>query len=382
MQLTKINILLVLAIIGALCASLFLAFVFLMPHKEVKKEEAFDPAKILATLNTEDNVSDYLEIEKMIGDVMKKYGTRAGFELIDEGEKEKIISNDQCHGYLHYVGHAAFLEHKDDYEALLNIVEGTSCIGGYLHGIEAEIVLTSSNVVKDVQDFCAFQKEKGVNPGPCYHGVGHAAAELYKLDIQKTLLLCDSLKGDMETDLTNCYRGVFSEIGNLVTGYDGHTGLEVDKVGIPGLTEDKPFDYCNALDKKYQSSCISQLLKVLLTDIDQDKWIEVCLDPTFDTRTQEICTNITAGVYMRSHLSFNDSAVLPTAINNFPESLRKIAMMGTLEAFFGYFSDNAPKDWKPFCEGFTRETDKSYCVNLFEKSIANNEAPWMELDIR
>lgn len=345
-------------------------------------EGPFDPAKVLARVNPDDAVNDYLEIESLIGETMKKYGTKAGFEVIDEGERQQIISNDECHSFLHFVGHTAFNEHPNDYEALVGIVEGTNCIGGYLHGIEAEIVLASSNVVQDVQDFCTFQKEKGVNPGPCYHGVGHASTELYNYDVPKALQLCDSLAGGPEEDLSNCYRGIFSEVGNVAIGFDGHTGLQVEKIAIPGLDTEKPFDYCFSFEKRHQSSCQSQLLKIVFDSIDREKWLDICLDPEFDQHSKEICTNIIAGVYLRSKLSFSDSAVLPPIINEFPKDLRKIAMLGSLETHMGYLADGAEKDWKPFCDGFTDSEDSQYCADLFKDTIANNSAPWMEYDIR
>jgi hypothetical protein len=357
-------------------------FGFMSLQSPSADDEVFDAKKTLARVNPDDEINDYLEIEGLIGETMKKYGTRAGFELIDEGERQEIISNDDCHSFLHYVGHAAYNETPTDYQALVDIVEGTNCIGGYLHGIEAEIVLASSNVIQDVQNFCTFQKEKNVNPGPCFHGVGHAAAELYNYDVQKGLDLCDSLAGGPEDDLSNCYRGIFSEVGNVAIGFDGHTGLQVEKIIIPGLTPSKPFDYCFTFEPRYQSSCQSQLLKLIFDAVDREKWLDICLDPSFSQHSKEICTNIISGVYMRSKLSFEDSAVLPSVINTFPEDLQKISMLGALETIMGYLSDGAIKDWKPFCDTYTDPGMSEYCAELFEDTIKNGKAPWMEYDIR
>lgn len=355
---------------------------FAQDRTEAQTLKPFDPEALLAQIDTEDGVNDFLQIESLIGQVMKDYGTPAGFELIDAGEKLGIISNDECHGYLHYVGHAAYAEAPYDYDAMLGIVEGTDCIGGYLHGIEAEIVLQSANVVKDVQDFCQYQIDKGIVPGMCYHGVGHAATELYNYDVERSIALCDTLAGGPEKDLSNCYRGVFSEVGNKVTGYDGHTGLAVDTLSIEGLDEKDPYAYCEQLDTKYRSSCKSQLLKIILNELPIDEWIGVCLRDSFDQHSKEICTNITTGVYIRSELSFQDSVPLPPILNSFPPDLRIIAMMGALESFMGYFGDHTVKDWRPFCEGFNEPSDVAYCSEVFERTIANNEAPWMDFDIR
>jgi hypothetical protein len=171
-------------------------------------------------------------------------------------------------------------------------------------------------------------------------------------------------------------------VGNLATGHDGHTGMRVDAVTIAHLDTQEPFAYCRTFAEKYQSSCISQLLKILMSGVDPEQWINICLDPTFNEQEKAICTNMMANVYMRNELSFAESATLPMIINEFPKELRRIAMMGVLETFNGYFADNALKEWRPFCEGFRDNTDVTYCIELFEKTIAEGSDPWMELDIR
>lgn len=362
---------------------LIIGFFFFTQKKDNSVEIIFNPKEVLATLNTTNSVNDFLEIQAMIGEVMKEYGTKAGFELIEEGQRQGIINNDSCHGLLHYVGHAAYEESPYDYTKLLSVVEGTNCLGGYLHGIEAEMVLSSSNVIQDVQNFCTFQKAKGVNPGPCYHGAGHAAAELYKYDVPQSLALCDAIAGGPENDMSNCYRGIFSEIGNIVTGYDGHTGLGIDTVPIVGLDVKKPYEYCESFEKKYQSSCMSQLTKVATKDLNMQDWLSVCLNPDITIEASRICTNITADVYIRSMLSSAQTAVLPNIINQFSDDLQQIAILGSAEAFAGYRNNEVPKDWRPFCNAFEKESVQEYCVSIFTDIDENNTAPWMErTDIR
>lgn len=357
-------------------------FTYSFFSKKTSLTDTFDAKATFAKLDTTNNADDFLEIEKMIGDAMKQYGTKAGFLLIDEGERQGVISNDQCHGLLHYVGHAAYSETPYDYDAILSVVEGTTCLGGYLHGVEAEIVLQSSNVIEEVQNFCRYQKEKQVNPGPCFHGVGHAAAELYNYDVPKALALCDSLAGGPEDDLTNCYRGIFSEVGNVVVGYDGHTGLGIDTIPIAGLDPKDPFSYCNTFETKHRSSCKSQLMKIFLTG-DTSTWFDSCLNKALDTQTRNICVNIASGVLVRGELSFEDTVILPKTINLFDIDTQKVAVLGSAEAFSGYFNDNSTKDWHTFCTSFTNSKVKEYCEITLKNVDENNTAPWMErTDIR
>jgi hypothetical protein len=379
----KNNLIHALLILGALIivvsASIYAYFTFLN-----KKEVTFDASKVFATLDTKNDINDFLEIEQMISKVMDTYGTKAGFQLIDEGEKQGIISNDQCHGLLHYVGHKAYLETPTDYDAIVSVVEGTNCIGGYLHGVEAEIVLASTNVLEEVQNFCTYQIESGVVPGICYHGVGHAAIELYEFDTKKALALCDALEGGPEKDLTNCYRGIFSELGNTVVGSDGHTGLTVDKQDIPGLDPENPFAFCETFEKKHQSACKSQLIKVALGNGGPDTWYKSCMKPGLSYNTQEICVNIVTSMFVRMELSFKNSVTLPEDINLFSEDLQKIGVLGSAEAYAGYFSDGMQKEWEPFCaSSFTDKNIQAYCTEVFTDVVVNKNAPWMERsDIR
>ena len=375
-------------LVGAAFIILFIVITLFYPKtgpltQKTDSVEPFNAEKILSKLNKNDGINDFLEIENMISTAMKKYGTKAGFEIIDEGERQGIVSSDECHGLLHYVGHAAYAEHPNDYNALLSVVEGTNCIGGYLHGIEAEIVLRSPDIVTDVQNFCSFQKERHVNPGACYHGVGHAATELYKYDIPKSLSLCDALLGKPEQDLSNCYRGVFSEVGNIVTGYDGHTGLLIDTIPIKGLDVSKPYVWCESFAQKYQSSCKSQLTKVATMHLDIENWLQACKSPNLDESTVNICLNIITGVYVRQHLSFSDTTSLPKGIYSFSEAQQQIAILGSAEAFSGYATDGKQKDWKSFCESITYTPTKQYCTKIFTTMSKDKTAPWMDrTDIR
>lgn len=368
----------------AITICITLAIVFAYFYTQSNALVKFDPKVVLSQVNQTDTINDFLEIEKMISDNIKLYGTKAGFEIIDEGERQGLISNDACHGLLHYVGHTAYAENPADYKALLEVVEGTNCIGGYLHGIEAEIVLGSSNVIEDVQKFCLFQKEQGVNPGPCYHGVGHATTELYKYDVPKSLALCDALENDaIENDLTNCYRGVFSEVGNIVTGHDGHTGLEIDSIPIDGLNEKDPYTYCEKLSPRHRSSCKSQLTKVATMDLNIEDWLTTCKDSQLSQSSRDICININTGVYVRHRLSFATTTLLPSHIYDFTPDEQKIAILGSAEAFAGYLSDGAEKDWRSFCNSIEFASTKKYCFEIFNRMINKNEAPWMDrTDIR
>jgi hypothetical protein len=371
-----------LVIFGLLFLVVCIIFLRGAPAQKDLTPEVFSASKSLTEITAVSNLSAFLTLEIAINDVIKTHGIEAGFDLIDEAEKQEFINNDQCHSLLHYVGHAAYSATPNDFEAMTYIAKGSSCIGGYIHGIEAEILLSSENIIEDTKSFCYYTKKVEITPGACYHGTGHAAAEGYQYNIEKALSLCDSLEDGPETDLGNCYRGVFSEVGNVVMGVDGHTGLEQEKIAMQGLDEKNPYAFCELFDERHQSSCISQLTKLVFKDRTLEESLMFCVNPDFSKSTQEICTSITTGSSVRNELSFQETVVLPHKLFDLEKNIRETAILGSLEAFSGYRSDGVDKDWGLFCSQFPSVSDKEFCLDVFSRTYNMGEAPWMDRALR
>ena len=112
-------------------------------------------------------------------------------------------------------------------------------------------------------------------------------------------------------------------------------------------------------------------------------WLTTCKDSRLSQNSRDICININTGVYVRHHLSFSPTTSLPEHIYDFTPEEQKIAILGSAEAFSGYFSDGAEKDWRSFCNTVEYAPTKKYCFEIFERIIDKNEAPWMDrTDIR
>ena len=337
----------------------------------------FDPATYIATLRGT-TTNPLLVLETEIVDIMANHGVDAGFAIVREAEAQQIIDNDGCHAILHYVGHAAYNTYRDDFAAITAPVEGTKCIGGYVHGVEAEILLASDNPIEDIKRFCAYTNERNLTPTYCYHGVGHAAAELYDYNPHQALATCDALLGGPEDNLRNCYRGVFSEIGNVILGVDGHTGRERDRVAVFGLDPQEPYTWCNTFGEQYQSSCKSQLTKLLTTELNMSDWLLPCLENSLTTADQNICVNIVIANYVRGQLSFSISTSLPTQVNELPLEQQHIAILGALESFSGYQTDKKERSWEPICSSFLNSSIASACAEMFTAYIQQDIAPWEE----
>lgn len=354
---------------------------FWYSKNSIEHTPSFDIPSILT--QAKESVDSYLYLEKLIISIVETYGIKAGLMLIDSAEAEAVIDNDGCHALLHYVGHAAYNYYGNDFETITAPVAQSRCIGGYLHGVEAEILLASDTAVNDIKKFCSFTKEKGITPGSCYHGVGHAAAELYDYNPNEALASCDALAGGPEPDLTNCYRGVFSEIGNVVLGIDGHTGRDRERVALFGLTGENAYTWCNTFEERHRSSCKSQLTKLLFTGMRTDDWFLVCLDEGFSNTDMNICTNIVASTYIRNEFSANTNAPFPAAINELPQEAQKIAVLGALESFNGFLADGKQRDYEATCESFSNTEVQNYCFTTFTNYLETKEGVWLQRsDIR
>lgn len=168
-----------------------------------------------------------------------------------------------------------------------------------------------------------------------------------------------------------------------MVGYDGHTGLEAEKLDIPGLEVDNPYKYCEGLDAKYQSSCKSQFTKIVVTGVPFEEWTALCAKPGLSESSINVCVNSTTGVYVRQMLSFDNTTTLPEALYDLPLEQQKVGILGSAEAFAGYYNDNLDKDWRSFCASIPVPETKAYCEEVFTRMEDKGEAPWMERsDIR
>jgi len=165
-------------------------------------------------------------------------------------------------------------------------------------------------------------------------------------------------------------------------GVDGHTGLEKEKIIMQGLDDTDPYAFCESFETRHQSSCISQLTKMVFSERDFGERLTFCLQPNFSVSTQEICTNIVTGSSVRHELSFQETVVLPSVVFDSEKNIRETAILGSLEAFAGYHMDGVYKNWELFCSQFTLTSDKAFCLDVFNRTYNKGEAPWMERALR
>lgn len=271
---------------------------------------------------------------------LAKDDTPYSVEVVAKAFQTKMIGIDECHQLMHLVGHEAYQKYGNDFETAINANQGHLCLSGYLHGIEAQAATTGDR--EQLFAFCKLIKERGLNSGPCYHGAGHSAFE-YTKNVRDSLLFCDSLTGGPEQDLTNCYRGIFSEVGNAMNGNDANTSIAITPLAdsTQHIDPQKPFLVCDMLANVYQDSCYSQITKVLYKSNDKVASITSCLGASPKLKIQKICAEIMAGLAARNILDTGTTADLATFVQNVPFALQNDVLVGVYDGLEGHIASQA-----------------------------------------
>lgn len=293
--------------------------------------------------------------------------------LIEEGIARNEISNDECHSLLHQVGHRAYQYYAGDFSKILSIIEnGHRCVGGFVHGVESEVILQRTDYISDLRTLCQELKKQSKVPGYCYHGAGHSFLDAFDGNTNVALENCDKLGNDnnkAQLDVISCYRGVFSEMAASVLGVDTHTGFFIDPKPFASVVDKlNPYGYCKQFASKYIYACQTQLSQVVYSMGDHETFIERCINPNFEPGVQQICIEILSGVNIRGKLSYGDYALLPNSINDLNQEYIKAAISGGVEAYLGYkLGGFSSKDWKPFCSQFEKDM-QAHCISEFNRN--------------
>jgi hypothetical protein len=296
------------------------------------KENTRDAAQYLKRISTSEDVVRTLRQE---APRLARDDTPYSVEVIAKAFQTRMIGIDECHQLMHLVGHEAYYKYGNDFESALAANQGRLCLSGYTHGIEAQAA--TSRDLEQIFTFCKLLKERGLNDGPCYHGVGHSAFE-YTKNVRDSLLFCDSLAGGPEQDLTNCYRGIFSEVGNAMNGDDANSSTAITPLADRSqyIDPQKPFLVCDMLEKTYQDSCYSQVTKVLYKSNDKISSINSCLRASPKQRIQRMCAQIMAGVSARNILDAGTITDLAKFVTSVPRSLQNSALIGVYDGLEGH----------------------------------------------
>ncbi len=290
-------------------------------------------------------------------------GAAFSVRVVLEANRTGRISSDSCHNLFHLIGHTAYRIYGSDFKTILADNPGSVCVGGYLHGVEAEILASGNDVRGNLWKLCSEEKIKPTSQEPCFHGVGHGAFELEQ-NVPRSLSVCDSLAGGPEKDLSNCYRGVFSQLDSDLAGVDANSGIAITPYTFPFILRDNPYPYCDTLDQKYRDPCYSQLAQLYLRTDNIFDAIQPCTTASRYRSAGNICVATLMGVQSRRILDSQPVATLAPIINEFDPRYQAAALKGVFESYNGRRVAAVSDSWDSICELLDTSSIERSCYAL------------------
>ena len=297
-------------------------------------------------------------LQREMADLVGEKGIPYAVEVVAAAVKAERITNDDCHSLLHLIGHEAYQFYGNDVNEILNANKEGLCLGGYLHGVEAEMALEPGGQ-KILWMFCTAVKGRSLGNGTCYHGVGHALFERTR-NVETSLAYCDSLAGGPEQEVWDCHRGVFSELGNQLSGTDSNTGMRIQPPIFKGIDPSRPFVFCDTLDDRFHESCYTQLSKVLYTD-SLSETLGRCRTHA-SGKGEYWCIETVFGVFARKQQAVSSPKLFFQPVTRLPVSLQEAALLGILDGYGALvFSHQRPFNLARVCGLFTERTLTRHC---------------------
>ncbi len=325
-----------------------------------KTAKVFDAATELQKIKNEAKGKGiFLTLDYNAKQVFLDYGLDNSIVLIHQGFLNNEFNINQCHTLMHLLGHNAYSSGKYKLSQLAS-VDSQLCGGAFQHGVEAEITIKNLDYITELKEFCA-EVQKRTPGADCYHGMGHATMHR-SLQINNSLKDCDRLLPGPVNNLTECYKGVFSETAFLVQGVDGDTGLAFPNGPPIKLAENNPLDLCVSLEAKYQKGCSLQLSRIIYDSSGTpDASFKKCLNSAYPVSLQEGCVQILGAVDSQHTLTENQAVKIPQIIFTLPAASRHAYMQGFFGEARAFVSSGKAVDVKAFCRSFKDEQDQAYC---------------------
>lgn len=319
--------------------------------------QTFTPAHYLKRTESKAN------LQRDIGGITKVEGAEQAVSTVALALDQGLIGVDECHLLLHLIGHTAYQLHGSNWSTLLAMPNAGMCLGGYTHGLEAEVAIAGDRA--ELFNLCDVLKENKLSNGPCYHGAGHSYFERSR-NVQGSLRECDALSKGPESDLTNCYKGVFSELGNQMNGAETNTNTASTPFedATQGIDPSHPYAVCEQLSPKYADACYSQLAKLFYRSAEKAESIARCLPASPRIEVQKICAAILGGMAARNLIDEGGAEQLPSLIQTAPLTIRDAVIRGVYEGFAGAaYSNVRLPPWREICDALPN-TERATCLKL------------------
>ena len=322
--------------------------------------------KLRATTINKDEF--FADMRGQLREIIIAIGPSGAVKLTREAFAHGNINFVHCHTLMHIAGHIVMaLQTKNGTSDNINIYDSDLCGFGYSHGLEAQIVLENPDphdARNKLYDLCAALQV--TSPGiTCYEGAGHTFMSK-TLNIESAIDLCDALSSDGPLrDPFMCYKGVFAEYTNLIGGNDTETGRQREGGPILTLPMDTPIAYCASLPNKYSLMCAHEVCGLHAANMTLA--LTEAVTGNYPIEMQAACVHNAAGAKAENELSHATTVAIPPIVFSLSKELRRQYIAGTIGEFNSYARSGAQKDWRSFCNVFTKEEDRVVCTDIVER---------------
>lgn len=357
-----------LAYIGALLIVIATGYFLHVDTYLFAKHKTADPAAIVAEMEKNTDKTVFESIRDSLSDIIKQYGIEGALAVDAYAFTNNKMGIYQCHALTHLIGHESIVYYGKDYAAVASNYSHF-CELGYVHGAEAQVVLSGGDYQHELYKLCDQIKKKDPS-ATCFHGAGHAFMN-QTLDVQTSLTLCDGLIDEQHTidDVTPCYNAVFAELTNLVGGRDGETAIPYTNGPPLTIKEATPLEYCAKIGERYRIQCVFEFSGLGIgpasTPADVEGKLRNCVGENFDEELESACIKSVAAVGMQHLLAGTSTVSVPSFILSLSDPLRNAYILGAATEMKQYVVSGATRNWESFCGGFTKEADASYCKSIF-----------------
>ncbi len=204
--------------------------------------------------------------EQLVEEVVAEGGIKAAFDVVVElSETEPLFRND-CHGYAHIIGEAAYDLYANGEDFSLS-ADTALCGYGFYHGFMETLLLTNGDV-EEARSFCRYvdkqlSKLAAGASNACFHGTGHGAVDgsdptaWGDVDalMEPGFILCEKIaKTELQSYL--CHTGVFNAIDILSRD---------PKYDIEEVQQDPFATVCYHQPDERLEGCYTNMMPVVLT---------------------------------------------------------------------------------------------------------------------
>lgn len=305
-------------------------------------------------------------IEEKLSDLVSEGGIVGAIDIVKLGLKRGDLFVNECHSLVHSIGHFAPGYYQNDFGALVEHVSDF-CAGGYLHGAEAQIALEGGDFVSRLHELCDTVIEKFGQTKICFHGAGHAFLNML-LNTDEALAWCERLavpgKYDSYYSKYACPEGVFSEVTNVIGGYDGETGRPYTG-GPPMKIDAPPLLWCAKFKAEYQTPCALELnalgIGMETPPEEVSKILKRCITDAPNERITKACIYNVASSYARNELRKSGYVTFYDWMLGESDTHRLVYLIGTAQEVAQNVLGGQLIDTDSFCEKFQTEREVELC---------------------